>query len=167
MLLHLFQNILCYVRSPVAPGLTSPWALRSRVLQASEYFWSHPLVLLKLHLGGVFQVFSWLLRGCKVLMPRVIVSLLLYGVRWKSHFVWISPRALGWIEESGWGSNKSWIFFSYLPKNLKISHWWHVSRSPRALNLNPKKIWKKGSQWTWHTLRCMFYICDDGKNRKN
>jgi hypothetical protein len=59
----------CHVCSPVAPGLTSPRALRSRVLQASKYFQSH------------LRVLPWSLRGCEVLMPQVVLSLLLYGVR--------------------------------------------------------------------------------------
>ena len=64
------------VSSPAAPGLTSPRALRSRVLQAlstsedvAECFLNHPMVHQVLPV--VFQVLPSLHRGYEVLKPRI------------------------------------------------------------------------------------------------
>jgi hypothetical protein len=151
----LFQNIQCYVRSPVSPGLTSPRALRSRVLQASEYFWSYLHFLLKLRLECIFRVLPWLLRGYEVLIPRVVLSS--YG---------IVPRVLE-VESKNQAEGQISLESSFLifQKIYKISHRWYVSSSPQALNQIPKN-WKKWSKWMWHTLQCILYICNDGKNRK-
>ena len=53
-----------------------------------------------------------------------------------SRSIWSSPRALGWIIESGWGSLQS-FFLLYFPKKLKNKSLMHISRGPRVLNLNP------------------------------
>ena len=65
--------------SPTAPGLTSPQALRSRVLQVSstsedvtecfECFWSPPVLHQVLRV--VSRVLFWLHRGYEVLKPRI------------------------------------------------------------------------------------------------
>jgi hypothetical protein len=73
-------------------------------------------------------------------MPRI--SFLLWCAIVKSHSIWSSPRALGWIGESGWGSHLSMILL-ILQKIWKISSRCHVSRSPRALNPNPTKFGDK------------------------
>ena len=98
--------------SPAAPGLTSPWALRSRVLQAlstsedvhrvlSSASGIHGLGLKSL---VVFWVLFWLHRGYEVSSPE---SHLLIWRAMNSRSIWSSPWALGWAEGSGWGSNQS------------------------------------------------------------
>ena len=87
------------VSSPTVPGLTSPRALRSRVLQASSasedvrrvlqmfldfclgserfgYFWSR-LSILRVHrvLRVVFRVLLRLHRGYEVLKPRISLDI--------------------------------------------------------------------------------------------
>ena len=68
-----------HVSSSAAPDLTSPRALRSRVLQVSstsedvaecfECFWSPPVLHRVLRV--VSRVLSWLHRGYEVLKPRI------------------------------------------------------------------------------------------------
>ena len=113
------------VSSPAAPGLTSPRALCSRVLQASstwlgvfEYFRQseHPSGCFWSFLQirrVVLQVFSFLLRGCEVLKPRNLDHI--WCAKY-SHSIWSSPRALGWIVESGWGSLQSFLLFLFFKK---------------------------------------------------
>ena len=103
------------VGSPAIPGLTSPRALRSRVLQVSsvsedvrrvlqefldscpgnehfECFWSR-LSILGVHrlLRVVFRVLLRLRRGYEVLKRRI---LLLIWCAMYSRSIWSSPRAL-------------------------------------------------------------------------
>ena len=141
--------------SPIAPGLTSPWALHSRVLQASSTWTassstssSQNILLVasgsSLWCAKQSSKYSWLLRGCEVLKPRNLDHI--WCVK-DSHSIWSSPRALGWIAEFGCGSLQSFSS-SIFQKIWKINLWCHISRSPRALNRNPvscgssrAKIW--------------------------
>ena len=89
--------------SPAALGLTSPRALRSRVLQASStpkdihlVLWVLLDPLSKLEvlrvLRVVLRVLPWLHRGYEVLKPQIFryIWCAMY-----SRSIWSSPRALG------------------------------------------------------------------------
>jgi hypothetical protein len=79
----LFSLRVASLRIPGDLSLTSPRALRSRVVQTSEYFWSHLRVLLNFAKNVSSRVLSWLFRGCEVLSPEKISSLQ------KLSFVWV------------------------------------------------------------------------------
>ena len=144
--IHVLLTTLEYsmpMSSPAAPGLTSPRALRSRVLQESstskgvfqcfkcsehliECFWASYRVL-----WVVFQVLPVALRLWGAHVPK---SSFIWCAMY-SRSTWSSPRALGWIVESCWGSLQS-FFLLYFPKKLKNKSLIHISCSPRVLNLN-------------------------------
>jgi hypothetical protein len=69
-------------------------------------------------------------------VPSILSSLLLYRVRLNSHSIWSSPRALGWLVESGWGSIQSLVFYPYHPPNLKNKSL--MTRVPQPLSLESK-----------------------------
>jgi hypothetical protein len=97
------------IRTPCAQSRDSesdkPRALRSRVLQASEYFWRRLRVLPNSILKVSSNYFFGCIEAVRCPYPEYLSNLLLYGVRLNSYSIWNSPRALGWLEESGWGSN--------------------------------------------------------------
>jgi hypothetical protein len=64
---------------------------------------------------------------------QVLKNYLLYEVRWKSHCIWSSPRAIGWIEASGWGSNSFESSFLCLPNRFEkqvADDTYHVAANP-------------------------------------
>ena len=109
------------ISSPAAPGLTGPRALRSRVLQASST-WLGVFEYIKLsdHPSGCFWAFIQVRRVVLQVLP---VASMLWGAQapkfyhiWcvkYSRSIWSSPRALGWIAESGWGSVQSFSFIIF------------------------------------------------------
>jgi hypothetical protein len=94
---------------------------------------------LELHLEGFLRVLPNFIL--KVLMPRVVIQSSLYGVRLNSHSIWSSLPALGWLHRIRLGVNLILSLLSLSSSKFeKISHWWHVFRSPRALNPNPQVL---------------------------
>jgi hypothetical protein len=118
------------------PGLTSPRALRSRVLQVSEYFWRRLRALPNFILKISSEYFLDRIEAVRCSCPEC--CLLLYGVRLNSHSIWSSPRALGWLEESCWGSIQSWVFYLYLTADLKNKIL--MTRAPQPPSLKSKSL---------------------------
>jgi hypothetical protein len=72
-------------------------------------------------------------------------------VRLNSHSIWSSPRALGWLIESGWGQfnlESSILIFQQI---WKISRWWHLSPVLEPWIQIPM-FWNKGSKESWHAI---------------
>jgi hypothetical protein len=84
--------------------------------------------------------------------PNSLSSLLLYGVRLNSHSIWSSPQALGWLVESGWGSIQFWVFYPYLPKDLKNKSLMTRVPQPPSLESKSPRFWNKGSKESWHAI---------------